>query len=77
VLGLAILPAGLERALTTINDQMAVLSLGLSRILGITTHLDIPLSLPSYLIGLGLALAAVGILLRLSGRLPGRRTAAN
>jgi hypothetical protein len=76
VLGLAILPAGLERALTTVNDQMAVLPLGLSRILGITTHLGIPLELPDYLIGLGLALAVVGLLLNLLPRFVTRRAAA-
>jgi hypothetical protein len=54
---------GLERALTAINDELAVLPMGLSRILGITTHLGIPLALPLYVIGLGALLCALGLLL--------------
>ncbi|MGD2077582.1 MAG: hypothetical protein PVH18_04335 [Chloroflexota bacterium] len=68
VLGLFIMPFGLEQALTTINDQMAVLPLGLSRILGITTYLEIPTALPQYLVALGLLLAAGGLLLALVSR---------
>jgi hypothetical protein len=75
VLGAAILPAGLEQALTNINDQMAVLPLGLSRILGLTVHLDIPLALPNYLIGLGLALATSGLVMRLLRWVFGSRAA--
>ncbi len=64
-LGLVPALAGLEKTLTAINDEMAVLPLGLSRILGITTHLDIPLELPDYL------MAAGGVLLLLGGLLLG------
>ncbi|MFE0591220.1 hypothetical protein [Micromonospora echinospora] len=56
---------GLERALTVWNDQLALLPWGLSRILGITVHLGIPADLPGYAVGVGAALAAVGLLLSL------------
>jgi hypothetical protein len=62
---------GLERALTMWNDQMALLPWGLSRILGITTYLGIPTSLPWYAAGVG----AMVVVLSLLGRLvaAGRR----
>jgi hypothetical protein len=44
---------------------MAVLPLGLSLILGITTHLDIPRALPLMMMAMGAALALVGGLLTL------------
>jgi hypothetical protein len=71
--GLGALPAtlGLERALTLINDEMAVLPLGLSRILGLTTHLGIPLELPKYLMLAGAVLALLGLI----GDVLGRRRA--
>jgi hypothetical protein len=50
---------GLERALTVINDELVILPLGLSRILGISTHLNIPLYLPASILSIG-ALAASG-----------------
>ena len=53
--------SGLEAALTTFNDQMALLPLGLSRILGITVHLGIPTELPLYLLGFGVVLGVVGL----------------
>ena len=62
-LGLAPALAGLEKTLTAINDEMAVLPLGLSRILGITTHLGIPLELPIYLMAVGALFLAFGGLL--------------
>lgn len=65
-LGLALGLPGLETALTVWNDQMAVLPLGLSRILGITTHLNIPLELPMKLGLFGGAMIATAIVLRLS-----------
>jgi hypothetical protein len=70
LVGLGALPAllGLERALTLINDQMAVLPLGLSRILGLTTHLGIPLGLPVYLMLAGGALVLLGLLGHVFGR---------
>ena len=64
-LALGLVPAlvGLEKTLTTINDEMAVLPLGLSRILGITTHLGIPLELPVYLMAAGAVFLVLGGLL--------------
>jgi hypothetical protein len=55
--------AGLERMLTGLNDELAVLPLGLSRILGITVHLDIPTALPGYLVAVGGVLVGGGALL--------------
>ena len=65
ILALGVVPAlaGLEKTLTAINDEMAVLPLGLSRILGITTHLGIPLELPIYLMAVGTVFLALGGLL--------------
>jgi hypothetical protein len=62
-LGLAPSLAGLEKTLTAINDEMAVLPLGLSRILGITTHLGIPPELPIYLMAIGALFLSFGGLL--------------
>lgn len=71
-LGAVVGLAGLDPALTAINDELAVLPLGLSRILGMTTHLGIPPDLPLYIIALGLVLILVGWLL---GRIrPSRRS---
>jgi|GEM_PF-413978 len=60
---LGLVPAlfGLEQMLTALNDEMVVLPPGLSRILGITVHLDIPLELPVYMLAAGGVLALVGL----------------
>ncbi|WP_425309673.1 hypothetical protein AADG42_13200 [Ammonicoccus fulvus] len=63
---------GLERGLTTINDQMGILPLGLSRILGLTVHLGIPKALPGWLLGIGGGLAVGGALLGALVRRPSR-----
>ena len=55
--------SGLESALTTSHDQIALLSLGRSRILGLTVQLGIPAEIPLYLLVFGLVLATVGLLL--------------
>ncbi|WP_430645332.1 hypothetical protein [Agromyces sp. GXS1127] len=52
---------GLEAALTTWNDQMALLPWGLSRILGITVYLDIPQDAALWLAVLGAVVAACGL----------------
>lgn len=41
--------ATLEKSLTAVNDELAILPGGLSRILGITTHLNIPTDIPMHL----------------------------
>ena len=41
---------------------MALLPLGLSRILGITVHLGIPTSIPSYLMVVAAVLGVIGLL---------------
>jgi hypothetical protein len=64
LLGMVSHVATLEKSLTAINDELAVLPGGLSRILGITTHLNIPTDIPVYLIGAGICLAGTGILFR-------------
>ena len=56
--------ATLEKSLTAVNDELAVLPGGLSRILGITTHLNIPIDIPVYLIGAGIFLTGTGFLFR-------------
>jgi hypothetical protein len=59
---------GLERSLTFLNDELAVLPMGLSSILGITTHLGIPLTLPLHLGAGGILLLAVGAGVRILDR---------
>ena len=56
--GLLLAAVGLEDALTVWNDQLALLPWGLSRILGITVYLGIPVALPWYLVGAGAVLGA-------------------
>lgn len=69
-LGALMAAAGLEAALTTFNDQMALLPLGLSRILGITVHLGIPTEIPVYVLLAGGILAGAGLLLGAARRPP-------
>lgn len=59
---------GAETALTVWNDQMGLLPWGLSRILGITTYLDIPPETPWVAAAFGGALLAVGLVLALPRR---------
>jgi len=60
--------------LTAINDEMVVLPPGLSRILGITVHLDIPPELPVYMLAAGGVLALFGVaVIVLSHRVERRR----
>ena len=58
-----VLAAGFEKTLTAFNDELLVLPGGLSRILGITTHLNIPVELPVWVLYKGIALAAGGLIL--------------
>ncbi len=51
---------GFEKVLTVLNDELMLLPGGLSRILGITTHLEIPTNIPTLVMYLGLALILAG-----------------
>jgi hypothetical protein len=57
--------ATLEKSLTVISDELAVLPGGLSRILGITTHLNIPSGITAHLLYTGLGMAGAGLLIML------------
>jgi len=59
--GVPVGTVGLEQALTTWNDQLALLPWGLSRILGITVYLGIPTALPWWAAGLGAGLLVAGL----------------
>ncbi len=52
---------GFEKTLTVLNDELMLLPGGLSRILGITTHLEIPTNIPTVVMYLGLVLVLLGI----------------
>lgn len=56
-----ILCVGFEKILTEFNDEMLILPGGLSRILGITTHLNIPIQLPVWVMYAGISLSLIGI----------------
>ena len=60
VLGALLSALGVERGLTALNDQMAILPMGLSRILGLTVHLGIPTALGGWLLSAGCAIALIG-----------------
>jgi hypothetical protein len=61
--GLALHLFGLERSLTALNSDLLILPTGLSRILGITTHLGIPLQLPLWIICFSSALTVFSLIL--------------
>lgn len=63
--GLIVQLCGFEKTLTAFNDELLVLPGGLSRILGITTHLNIPVALPLWVMYAGIALLAIGAVLLL------------
>jgi hypothetical protein len=76
-IGLVVHLLGLDPVLTAFNDQMAILPMGLSRILGITTHFDIPKTLALYGAIFGGLLTLLGVLALLfesRSRLESRRT---
>ncbi len=62
-LGALVTALGAERALTTWNDQLALLPWGLSRILGITVYLEIPPEVPVVATVAGAAVTLVGLVL--------------
>jgi hypothetical protein len=59
---------GAEASLTVWNDQMGLLPWGLSRILGITVYLEIPLDTPWFAAAFGAVLLVVGAVLALIRR---------
>ena len=63
IAGLLLQIFGLEASLTALNDELLVLPGGLSRILGITTHLGIPTGLPVWIIYFSLILFISGSIL--------------
>lgn len=65
--GVALTIFGLEESLTALNNEMLVLPAGLSKILGITTHLGIPPQLPLWIIifaGGLIVISLIGLLIR-------------
>jgi hypothetical protein len=48
--GVALLVFGMEDSLTALNNELLVLPAGLSKIMGITTHLSIPSELPVWIV---------------------------
>jgi hypothetical protein len=68
LLGTLIGLVGAEQALTVWNDQLALLPWGLSRILGITVYLEIPVETPWFAAAFGGVLLVVGGLLAIPGR---------
>ncbi|GAA1917150.1 hypothetical protein [Nocardioides hwasunensis] len=68
LLGGMLASVGLEDALTVWNDQMALLPWGMARILGITTFLGIPTTLPTFVLASGGALVLAAIALGLPKR---------
>jgi len=73
--GAALAFFGLEDSLTALNNDLLVLPSGLSKILGITTHLGIPLQLPLWILSAGLALTlATATYLLISYLLERKRT---
>ena len=66
--GLLLFIFGLEESLTAMNNDLLVLPGGLSKILGITTHLGIPPVLPWWIVILGGGMIIPGFLLFIPNR---------
>jgi len=66
--GLALQIFGLEESLTALNNELLVLPGGLSKIMGITTHLGIPLELPLWIIYAGSGITGCSFILFLFNR---------
>ena len=72
--GLMIRAIGLEAFLTALNNEMAVIPLSLSKVLGITTHLNINPDLPVFVAVGGAILSLFGwILARMSSKPKGSK----
>jgi len=72
--GVAMLIFGIEESLTALNNELLVLPAGLSKIMGITTHLGIPLDLPLWIIFFALVLIAISFIWFLFSRKKTRKT---
>lgn len=59
---------GLERSLTVLNNELLVLPAGLSKIMGITTHLGIPAAIPGWVMAAALSLTVVSFIMFLFNR---------
>lgn len=70
VMAFVFLLVGFEETLSVLNDELLLLPGMMSRILGITTHLNIPADSPFYLLGVAMALFLSGILLISKNRHP-------
>ena len=68
MLGGLLTASGVEKGLTALNDRMALLPMGLSRILGLTVHLGISTALGTWLLVAGLVLTGLGAILALATR---------
>ena len=71
--GLALQLFGLEESLTALNNELLVLPGGLSKIMGITTHLGIPLQLPIWIILFASGMTLCSLLFLLLNRRFSRR----
>lgn len=65
VAGVALQLVGLEESLTALNNELLVLPGGLSKIMGITTHLGIPPEVPGWIIGGASVIALTSLLVYL------------
>ena len=71
--GLVLLLFGLEQSLTALNNELLVLPTGLSKIMGITTHLSIPLALPWWIIYFSAGLIFISFLIFMLDSRKGRQ----
>ena len=60
--------AGMEKSVTLLNNELLILPGGLSKIMGITTHLGIPAQFPDWLMATALALSLLSLILLLLNR---------
>jgi hypothetical protein len=63
VMGGIVYAVGLKAALRAINDELVILPVALPRILSVSTHMDLPLSLPLEVLAAGATATASGFLL--------------
>jgi hypothetical protein len=68
-LGIVVRFIGLDETLTAVNNELALLPLSLSKVLGISTQLNLNPHFPLYLIGFGFLIIISGFLLRVFGKM--------